>query len=450
MSNQAALFMIIVIIISGCPGKASETSMMLPRSGMLLWLQAEMLSKNPGEAVSIWPDASGQGRRAVFTPVNGKGEAPTFAAHGMAGKPAVHFAGNSALRVDALPLGAYTIAIVFQTTTSGEMLYEHSDGLHSYLMNKDGCYLSTGLGGTVSVKRGRLRTEKDAACETWAAGKPQVCVQTFDGTDDGLQLYRNGVLQALALTNTGNLKTLSTVTMPFFIGVHAYFGTQQLQGDIAELLVYDHALSATEMAQLNNALLHKYGIDDIAASKPEVKLPVNTAYLQRKDIVETQEMPFLINGKPDWNNGSRIVYYTSDNIPARIILDLGAGNAAPVSKIRIANYRRDPEYGVFPDRGYGRIDVLGVADVIPAVDAKALLSNVPLTKATNDFNQGAVWTEINLPQPYPRGRYIVLRLNPPDNYTGGDFANYPVSTWTNFGDTDSALNQVEVWSNTLR
>ena len=173
------------------------------------------------------------------------------------------------------------------------------------------------------------------------------------------------------------------------------------------------------------------------------KLTINSVYTLIKSGTYQYPQPFMIDGTPDWNDGNRLTWYNSDNIPTRIVMDLGI--STKVGKIRVANYRRDPVSGVFPNRGYGRIDVLGVADTPPAVDASPLMGNVALNIPTNDVNQGAVWTDIQLPNPLPQGRYAVLRINPPDNYTGGDFSLYPVNTWTNLGDSDSGLNQVEAW-----
>jgi len=248
-------------LLCALPSWAETLSVTPPTSGVLLWLKADALALNTGDPVTVWTDAGGQGRQATFTRINGAGVAPTFVANAINGKPAVRFAGNSQLRVDALPLAAYTIVTVFTTAAGGEMLYEHSDGIHSYMMNTNGCYLSTGNDDTVSVNRGRVRTEKDAASDHWAAtGKPVVSIHTFDGTDDSLRLYANGVLQEMTPAALGKLNTRASVTSPFWIGVHAYFGNMQFHGDLAEIIVYDHALSSAELTQCNTALMRKYGL----------------------------------------------------------------------------------------------------------------------------------------------------------------------------------------------
>jgi len=270
MRNATLLVLILPCLLAIAFSVQAQT---VPTAGLLLWLKADALVSKAGEPVTVWTDASGNGRQAVFTPINGKGVAPIFAVNAINGKPAVRFAGNSLLRVEALPLGAYTIVAVFKTTAGSEMLYEHSDGIHSYAVCKDGCSLTTGIDSTISVKRGRVRTDKDAtgaAAATWAAGAPSITVTTFDGTDNGLCLYLNGTPQTLNPTTEGNLNSRNVVTAHFDLGARAYYGDMGFHGDLAEVIVYDHALSAPELTQLQTTLQKKYG----AAPPPPAAITV--------------------------------------------------------------------------------------------------------------------------------------------------------------------------------
>lgn len=235
----------------------------LPTDGMLLWLKADTLVKANGDPVAVWVDAGGSDRQALFTPMNETDAAPTFVAKAFNGKPAVRFAGNSLLRVNALPLGPFTIAVVFNTTKSGEMLYQHNDGTRAFADGRGGCLLTTGTNATLSVKRHGMQTDKNATGEhadTWAAqaGSPVVAITTFDGTDDSLRLYLNGVPQVLATPTAGGLDSRNVLTQPFDIGARAVSGDMQFHGDLAELVVYDHVLPDTTRQVLNAALWKKY------------------------------------------------------------------------------------------------------------------------------------------------------------------------------------------------
>jgi len=268
----STLFFLLVLLVIGSTVWGAGTQDAVPATGMLLWLKADALAKNTGDPVTGWTDASGNGRTAAFTQVNGKGVPPTFAAGAMNGKPAVRFAGNSLLRVSALPLGPFTIAAVFTTTANGEMVYEHSDGTHSYAVCRDGCLLTTGIDSTLSVKRSRVRADKDMTGKTagaWAAqGGPVLAVTTFNGTDDSLQLYLNGAAQPLNQAEVNGLNSHNTVTAFFDIGERAYYGDMAFHGDLAEMIVYDHALSAPELTQLHSALQRKYRLSGSAPSIP--------------------------------------------------------------------------------------------------------------------------------------------------------------------------------------
>ena len=106
----------------------------------------------------------------------------------------VRFAGDNLLQVSSLPLGTYTIATVFKTTGSQQIVYEHSDDL---LINTNGNFLWTSTDSTVSVKRAGVQTGKDllgAGAATWAANcsTPILTVDEFNGTDASEVLYING------------------------------------------------------------------------------------------------------------------------------------------------------------------------------------------------------------------------------------------------------------------
>lgn len=234
----------------------------MPSVGRILWLKAADLTLKTGDEVTTWADLSVRGRQAVFTKVNGKGSAPTFMEKAFLDQPAVRFAGDSMLRISSLPLGSFTIAIVFKTANSGEMLFQHSDSAKTFEAGQHGCMLTTGETNTFSVKRGGIQSTKNATGEDaakWASmsNAPVVLIAAFDSNDDSMQVYRNGVPMLLA-TVAGGLNSRTAVTQAFDIGARAMPGDMQFHGDIAEIVIYDHILPKTAHRLLNNALMLKY------------------------------------------------------------------------------------------------------------------------------------------------------------------------------------------------
>jgi len=235
----------------------------LPTNGMLLWLRADALAANNGDPVNTWTDSSGHGRNAVFTQIGGVGVPPTVATNVFNGKPVVRFNGNSLLQVSSLPLGTYTIVAVFKTSSNNEIVYEHGDDMN---FNPTGNFLFTSTTSTVSVKRFGVQTGKDIVesnAYTWAAN-PTVALMTmdqFDGTDAGEKLFINTAPQWLNENYVGNLNTTTPTDLHFNIGLRAGWGGLQFHGDIAEIVVYDHALTGADLATLNTALMTKYGLN---------------------------------------------------------------------------------------------------------------------------------------------------------------------------------------------
>ena len=161
----------------------------IPTDGLLVWLAANNITGvSNGGAVTTWNDASGNGYNAVYTNPNGE-LAPTYVASDFNSLPAVRFSGDNLLQISALPLGTYTIAAVFKTTASQQIVYEHSDNM---LSNANGNFLWTSTNSTVSVKRGSVQTGKDIVesnASTWAAN-PGVAAA------DGGRVRRHGCQRA--------------------------------------------------------------------------------------------------------------------------------------------------------------------------------------------------------------------------------------------------------------
>jgi hypothetical protein len=73
-------------------------------------------------------------------------------------------------------------------------------------------------------------------------------------------IYQNGV--ALESTSSGGVQTLDNTTYPITIGVQRYNGVSYdlFNGDIAEIIIYDSALSDTNRGLLESYLISKWAI----------------------------------------------------------------------------------------------------------------------------------------------------------------------------------------------
>ena len=83
----------------------------------------------------------------------------------------------------------------------------------------------------------------------------------FGGTDASEALYINGSLQQLVENWTGGLNNTTAYTEPFNIGERESYGGLQFNGDIAEIVIYNHVLSASDFNALNSVLTSKYALD---------------------------------------------------------------------------------------------------------------------------------------------------------------------------------------------
>ena len=225
-------------------------------AGMLLWLNAEAITGvNNGGSLATWNDSSGNGYNATALTSSGM-VAPTYVTNVYNGMPVVRFGGNSILEVGSLPLGPYTIATVFKSSGTQQIVYEHSDGL---MNNADANFLFTSTQSTISVKRAGVQTGKDllgAGASTWAANcsTPLLTVDEFGGTDASEALSINGAPQQLVENWTGNLNTTTVYAQPFNIGGREIGPGLWLSGDIAEIVIYSSALSGSNLTPAHQRL----------------------------------------------------------------------------------------------------------------------------------------------------------------------------------------------------
>lgn len=203
-------------------------------SNLQLWLKADAITgKNDGDAISTWTDSSGNNNNATQATVSLQ---PVYKTNILNGQPVVRFdaADDGMSTTLGVSSGSLTVFVVYDTNSasssrravqgSNNWLIGPWGGAHQYF---NGAFInggSQGLGTFVIA----------AAVQTSSSGT----------------LYINGV----------NKGSNGSTTLPgtFYLGVGTYL--EPLGGDIAEVIVYNKELNATEISGVNTYLTNKYNL----------------------------------------------------------------------------------------------------------------------------------------------------------------------------------------------
>jgi hypothetical protein len=234
----------------------------IPKSGLSLWLKADAGVTLSGSNVTAWADQSGNGNNAS---VENSGEEPTFVSSFSNSKPAIQFDGETQLL-----LVADSSSLDFLNTSIFIVLKRTGDGTgNEVTFMKNGSSLDANavywncarLGGgnssfTVNVEGSRpdLDTNTDLTF-----GNPTILELTYNGTNSFI--YTNGTQTATYGYTSGNIET---TTGPLQIGgYNQSFNNpngELFNGQIAEVIMYNRAVTGTERQQVEAYLGNKYAI----------------------------------------------------------------------------------------------------------------------------------------------------------------------------------------------
>jgi hypothetical protein len=209
-------------------------------AGLAVWLDATQIASTDGTALSSWSDASGGGHHA--TQASGTLQ-PTYQTNELNGKPVVRFDGTD----DFMTLGnlsatfpaAATLFVVFTPVTeSAYSVYEH-DSTNGFWRFSDGngywrTFRSARVDGYIVMPAsGNHMVSLVSSAATWQA--------YLDGVGGGAQAaaYQAGTSHEIGRSQ-GN--------------------AEYLAGDIAEVLVYDSALSDGNRVAVQTYLQAKWGL----------------------------------------------------------------------------------------------------------------------------------------------------------------------------------------------
>jgi hypothetical protein len=215
----------------------------VPTSGLGLWLAADGLALSNGSKVSTWPDQSGNGRNGVMATLSRQ---PTFVTNALNGRPVVRFGGAQSLSLNTP---------VQPTTFSVFVVGKNSKPTESFSM-------ILGPGGNWPNNQLRWENGSQALFVGTSNGMPVVTssigntrvyhVLSATYTGSTLSVYRNGGLISTHSFSTNGPWTLAQVG--------AWYSSHFMQGDLAEVMVYDRSLPSSERSSVESYLRSKYAL----------------------------------------------------------------------------------------------------------------------------------------------------------------------------------------------
>jgi hypothetical protein len=222
------------------------------------WLKADAITNlASGAAVSVWPDSTGIGFNAIQSLTTSQ---PTFITSAINGLPAVRFnsAANNYLWFYRPVQDDFTMIFVFQSSQgigTGTDFYSGA-GLVNGEVSGTANDFGISLNASGQLLAGTGNPDTTARSGTgYNTGAPHVVTFKRSKSTGALALYVDNNQVAAAGGGTQSLNSPNQLVL----------GAQQtlnnfLSGDIAEVLIYNSALSDTDRNGIEKALKCKYGI----------------------------------------------------------------------------------------------------------------------------------------------------------------------------------------------
>ena len=196
--------------------------------GLAMWLKADSLTLTDGATVGTWTDSSGNSRNATLSQGT-----PTFKTNELNGKPVVRFAANGE--------SGFTFPTMANIRTVFMIVKETAVAQHFLLGDDNTYHFHRGTGGilwdptyaTTSVRNGTTKLNGTAV----------------NGTTTAL----GSGWKIVSLVTAGNVEA-SRLSRDRSIAGRSW------DGDVAEVIVYDRALTANEELLIGGYLAQKYAL----------------------------------------------------------------------------------------------------------------------------------------------------------------------------------------------
>ena len=234
------------------------TGATVPTTGLKLWLRADFgVVKDANNLVSTWTDESANLNNATQATTSSQ---PTLVSNAMNAKPVLRFDGQTKLL--GLPnfLSSATAAEGFVVTRVPSETSANGGGVWSFGWNVPaGC----GHGNRYPDDQGQILDDFSSANNYYSGptgarlDEPHVYNVVSSSAEWTSRI--NGNLQ---FTTTNNTVAFSPGPAIGAGGWQPFYDRNYFAGDIAEVLVFDHALTQTERGAVFSYLHDKYGLGD--------------------------------------------------------------------------------------------------------------------------------------------------------------------------------------------
>ena len=212
------------------------------KDGLVLWLDAGNVDSYPGSGTT-WTDLSGNGNNGTLT--NG----PTYSSDD--GGSIVFDGSNDIVNTSYVSSNSFTWSVWFKTdvVSSGYRNIISIPNSNYILLLLDASTPNLGF-WTSDGLSGQSLSTPTISVDTWYNA---VFVREGNSITGGYKSYLNGVLYGNA--NTGTWSTSDTLSFGGRVN-----DSQYLNGNIAQVAIYNRALTAAEVLQNFNHLKDRFGI----------------------------------------------------------------------------------------------------------------------------------------------------------------------------------------------
>jgi alpha-tubulin suppressor-like RCC1 family protein len=228
---------------------AAVTSGSVPTSGLRMWLKADAITGlSDGQGVATWADSSGNGFSATMATASRQ---PLYKAGVLNGQPVLRFDNTDDGMATGLSVAApYSVLAVFSVNGTDTAAHRAIQGSANWLIGPYGGQVRS-YGGSNWVTLYGPESYRQPGRFFAAAALNTGSAATFfvDGKDYTEAGGNVGSPGTLALGNAGGIN-------------------ERLNGDIAEVIVYNRTLTAAELNQIGVYLEAKYALSTVYSDGP--------------------------------------------------------------------------------------------------------------------------------------------------------------------------------------
>lgn len=229
-------------------------------AGLQLWLKADAITGlNDGDAVTTWSDSSGQGNDVTQATAGNK---PTYQTNELNGKPIVRFDGTDDFLMDTsldaeFQVNSYTFFVVGKQTNAGnDCFFSLGDSLTADQALPP--LLAGPIVRAVSFASGGGLDSADST--TTPVGGFRVYSVRRSTADNNFTLWVNGTQEGQDAALANATADYGGASKALAVGARGDTPINFLDGDIAEIIFYDSALSTVNRDSVESYLGSKYNI----------------------------------------------------------------------------------------------------------------------------------------------------------------------------------------------